>query len=98
MDPEDAAFALRELIRPKFAIPMHYGANPLGKGTPARAAPNAEVGSGSAEGSALCAHEPIWKRPVCIYQECRKPGMANSAACEEERKRREKAIEQHPGF
>ncbi|HUN70277.1 MAG TPA: MBL fold metallo-hydrolase, partial [Burkholderiales bacterium] len=34
MDPEDAAYALRELIKPKFAIPMHYGANPLGKGTP----------------------------------------------------------------
>ena len=38
MDPEDAAFALRELVRPKFAIPMHYGANPLGKGTPAELA------------------------------------------------------------
>lgn len=35
MDPAHAAFALRELIKPKFAIPMHYGANPLGKGTPA---------------------------------------------------------------
>jgi L-ascorbate metabolism protein UlaG (beta-lactamase superfamily) len=34
MDPRDAAYALRELIRPKHAIPMHYGANPLGKGTP----------------------------------------------------------------
>ena len=34
MDPADAAFALRELIKPKFAIPIHYGANPLGKGTP----------------------------------------------------------------
>jgi L-ascorbate metabolism protein UlaG (beta-lactamase superfamily) len=34
MDPTDAAYALRELIKPKFAIPMHYGANPLGKGTP----------------------------------------------------------------
>ena len=34
MDPRDAAYALRELIRPKTAIPMHYGANPLGKGTP----------------------------------------------------------------
>lgn len=33
MDPVDAAYALRELIKPKFAIPMHYGANPLGKGT-----------------------------------------------------------------
>jgi len=35
MDPADAAYAVRELIKPKFAIPMHYGANPLGKGTPA---------------------------------------------------------------
>jgi L-ascorbate metabolism protein UlaG (beta-lactamase superfamily) len=34
MDPADAAFATREWIKPKFAIPMHYGANPLGKGTP----------------------------------------------------------------
>jgi L-ascorbate metabolism protein UlaG (beta-lactamase superfamily) len=32
--PKDAAFALRELVRPRFAIPMHYGSNPLGKGTP----------------------------------------------------------------
>jgi L-ascorbate metabolism protein UlaG (beta-lactamase superfamily) len=35
MDPVDAAFATREYLKPKFAIPMHYGANPLGKGTPA---------------------------------------------------------------
>lgn len=35
MDPQDAAYATRELLKPKFAIPMHYGANPLGKGTPA---------------------------------------------------------------
>jgi L-ascorbate metabolism protein UlaG (beta-lactamase superfamily) len=34
MDPVDAAYALRELLKPKYAIPMHYGANPLGKGTP----------------------------------------------------------------
>jgi L-ascorbate metabolism protein UlaG (beta-lactamase superfamily) len=34
MDPVDAAYATRELIKPKYAIPMHYGANPLGKGTP----------------------------------------------------------------
>ena len=38
MDPDDAAFVLRELVRPKYAIPMHYGANPLGKGTPAELA------------------------------------------------------------
>ena len=34
MDPTDAAYAISELIKPKFAIPMHYGANPLAKGTP----------------------------------------------------------------
>ena len=34
MDPADAAYALRELIKPKTVIPMHYAANPLGKGTP----------------------------------------------------------------
>lgn len=34
MDPVDAAFATREWLRPRFVIPMHYGANPMGKGTP----------------------------------------------------------------
>jgi L-ascorbate metabolism protein UlaG (beta-lactamase superfamily) len=34
MDPVDAAYATRELIKPKYAIPMHYGSNPLEKGTP----------------------------------------------------------------
>lgn len=34
MDPVDAALATRDFLKPKFAIPMHYGANPLGKGTP----------------------------------------------------------------
>jgi L-ascorbate metabolism protein UlaG (beta-lactamase superfamily) len=34
MDPADAAYALRELIKPKYAIPMHYGTNPFIKGTP----------------------------------------------------------------
>ena len=33
MGPVDAAYATREWIRPKFAIPMHYGTNPLAKGT-----------------------------------------------------------------
>jgi L-ascorbate metabolism protein UlaG (beta-lactamase superfamily) len=33
MNPADAAFAARELIRPKAVIPMHYGTNPLAKGT-----------------------------------------------------------------
>jgi L-ascorbate metabolism protein UlaG (beta-lactamase superfamily) len=35
MGPVDAAFAIREWLKPKAVIPMHYGANPLGKGTPA---------------------------------------------------------------
>jgi L-ascorbate metabolism protein UlaG (beta-lactamase superfamily) len=34
MDPADAAYASREWIHPKAVIPMHYGANPLGRGTP----------------------------------------------------------------
>jgi L-ascorbate metabolism protein UlaG (beta-lactamase superfamily) len=34
MDPSDAAFATREWLKPKMVLPMHYGANPLGKGTP----------------------------------------------------------------
>lgn len=34
MAPADAAYATREWIKAKNVIPMHYGANPLGKGTP----------------------------------------------------------------
>lgn len=34
MDAKDAGFAVREWMKPRFAIPMHYGANPLGKGRP----------------------------------------------------------------
>lgn len=33
MDPVDAAWAVKELIKPKAVIPMHYGANPLARGT-----------------------------------------------------------------
>lgn len=33
MDPIDAAWAVTQLIKPSVAIPMHYGANPLAKGT-----------------------------------------------------------------
>jgi len=33
MDPKDAAFATREWIKPKYAIAMHYGTNPLARGT-----------------------------------------------------------------
>ncbi len=32
--PVDAAYATREFIKPRFAIPMHYGTNPLNRGTP----------------------------------------------------------------
>lgn len=35
MDPVDAAYATRELIKPKAAFPMHYGTNPSLVGTPA---------------------------------------------------------------
>ena len=33
MDPADAAWAVTQLIKPRAVIPMHYGANPLAKGT-----------------------------------------------------------------
>lgn len=32
--PVDAAYATREWLKPRFAIPMHYGTNPLNQGTP----------------------------------------------------------------
>jgi L-ascorbate metabolism protein UlaG (beta-lactamase superfamily) len=35
MNPADAAFAVREMIKPKFALPVHYGASPAQRGTPA---------------------------------------------------------------
>jgi L-ascorbate metabolism protein UlaG (beta-lactamase superfamily) len=35
MDPRDAAYATREMLKPKFAIPIHYGTFPVLKGTPA---------------------------------------------------------------
>ncbi len=34
MSPPDAAFATREYLKPKFAIPIHYGTFPPLKGTP----------------------------------------------------------------
>lgn len=33
MDPAEAAWAVKELIRPAAVIPMHYGVNPLARGT-----------------------------------------------------------------
>ena len=35
MDPVDAAYATRHYLKPRFAIPMHYGTRPHLKGTPA---------------------------------------------------------------
>jgi L-ascorbate metabolism protein UlaG (beta-lactamase superfamily) len=34
MDPVDAAYATREMLKPKYAIPFHYGTFPVLKGTP----------------------------------------------------------------
>lgn len=34
LSPKDAAYATRELLKPKYAIPMHYGTNPRLTGTP----------------------------------------------------------------
>jgi len=34
MDAADAAYALRELIKPRYAIPMHYRATPGAKTPP----------------------------------------------------------------
>ncbi|VWX55520.1 conserved exported hypothetical protein [Burkholderiales bacterium 8X] len=34
MNPVDAAMATRDLVRPKMAVPMHYGTNPALVGTP----------------------------------------------------------------
>jgi L-ascorbate metabolism protein UlaG (beta-lactamase superfamily) len=36
MDPADAAMVTREWIRPKFALPIHYGTTPQLAGTPAQ--------------------------------------------------------------
>ena len=35
MNPADAAFAARDLIKAKAVVPMHYGTNPALAGTPA---------------------------------------------------------------
>ena len=34
LSPQDAAYATRQILKPKYAIPMHYGTNPNLKGTP----------------------------------------------------------------
>jgi L-ascorbate metabolism protein UlaG (beta-lactamase superfamily) len=35
MDPADAAWSVKDLLKPKAVIPMHYGTNPLARGTAA---------------------------------------------------------------
>lgn len=35
MNPEDAAYATKTWLKPKYAVPMHYASNPFLKGTPA---------------------------------------------------------------
>ena len=47
MDPVDAAYATREMIKPKFSIPFHYGTFPVLKGTPAEY--QQALGAGSAQ-------------------------------------------------
>ena len=47
MDPKDAAYAIKELIKPKMAWPMHYASNPFLKGTPAEF--KAALGQGSVQ-------------------------------------------------
>jgi L-ascorbate metabolism protein UlaG (beta-lactamase superfamily) len=34
MDPRDAAYATREMLKPRIVIPIHYGTIPVLKGTP----------------------------------------------------------------
>ncbi|MBI4610533.1 MAG: metal-dependent hydrolase [Candidatus Rokubacteria bacterium] len=34
MDPRDAAYATKEVLKPKYVIPIHYGTFPVLKGTP----------------------------------------------------------------
>jgi L-ascorbate metabolism protein UlaG (beta-lactamase superfamily) len=35
MSPQDAAMAIRDMIKPRYAIPIHYGTTPQLRGTPA---------------------------------------------------------------
>ncbi|UDM48726.1 metal-dependent hydrolase [Cupriavidus sp. MP-37] len=46
MGPQDAAIAVRDLIRPRYAIPIHYQTSPQLRGTPAEF--NAALGTGAA--------------------------------------------------
>ena len=49
MNPKDAAMAVRDMIKPKFALPIHYGTTPQLRGTPAEF----EAALGTAAGTAV---------------------------------------------
>ena len=36
LNPKDAAYAMKEMVKPKMAWPMHYASNPMLRGTPAQ--------------------------------------------------------------
>jgi L-ascorbate metabolism protein UlaG (beta-lactamase superfamily) len=54
MGPQEAATAVRDMIRPRYAIPMHYGTFPILRGTPAEF--NAALGAAS--GTRVLVPEP----------------------------------------
>lgn len=54
MGPQDAAIALRDFIKPKYAIPMHYGTSPVARGTPAEL----KAALGNATTTAVIVPEP----------------------------------------
>jgi L-ascorbate metabolism protein UlaG (beta-lactamase superfamily) len=47
MSPVDAAMAVRDMIKPRYALPIHFGTNPMLRGTPAEF--KAALGSGGAQ-------------------------------------------------
>ena len=49
MHPKDAAMAVRDMIKPRFALPIHYGTTPQLRGTPAEF----EAALGTAPGTAV---------------------------------------------
>ena len=49
MNPKDAAMAVRDMIKPRFALPIHYGTTPQLRGTPAEF----EAALGNAPGTAV---------------------------------------------
>jgi L-ascorbate metabolism protein UlaG (beta-lactamase superfamily) len=54
MGPTEAAYAVREWLKPKVAVPMHYGTNPLARGT----LPEFEAALGSGSATRIQAMQP----------------------------------------